>query len=59
MRVVFGLDATQFPGSRLPPDSASLDGFTNNVDRLTVGTGYARGTRGRAGGRPGRRARRC
>ncbi len=44
VRVVFGLDTTQFPGFGLPPDPASLEGFTNNVDRLTVGTEYARGS---------------
>jgi hypothetical protein len=42
--VVFGLDAAQFPGFSLPSDPASLEGFTNNVDRLTVGGDYARGS---------------
>ena len=42
----------------LPPDPSSLDGFTNNVDRLTVGPDYARGVLetggdgGQAGGQP-------
>jgi hypothetical protein len=44
VRVVFGLDRSQFDGFALPPDPASLEGFTNNVDRLTVGTEYARGS---------------
>jgi hypothetical protein len=44
VRVVFGLDGAQFPGFALPPDPASIEGFTNNVDRLTVGTDYARGS---------------
>jgi hypothetical protein len=44
VRAAFGLDATQLKGLALPPDPASLDGFTNNVDRLTVGADYARGT---------------
>jgi hypothetical protein len=44
VRVVFGLDGAQFSGFALPPDPASLEGFTNNVDRLTVGADYARGS---------------
>jgi hypothetical protein len=44
VRVVFGLDKAQFDGFALPPDPASLEGFTNNVDRLTVGSEYARGS---------------
>ena len=44
IRAAFGLDTVQLPSLALPPDPASLDGFTNNVDRLTVGPDYARGT---------------
>ena len=44
VRAAFGLDTMQLRGLALPPDPASLDGFTNNVDRLTVGPDYARGT---------------
>jgi hypothetical protein len=44
VRVVFGLDKMQFSGFALPPDPASLEGFTNNVDRLSVGSDYARGS---------------
>jgi hypothetical protein len=40
VRSVFGL--TAWDGNLLPPDPASLDGFTNNVERLTVGEDYAR-----------------
>ncbi|HEY0711842.1 MAG TPA: DUF1595 domain-containing protein, partial [Polyangia bacterium] len=43
IRSAFGLDTTQWPGPTVPPDPSSLDGFTNNVDRLTVGPEYARG----------------
>jgi hypothetical protein len=43
VRSVFGLDANQWKGLALPPDPASLNGFTNNVERLTVGTEYAKG----------------
>jgi hypothetical protein len=43
VRAVFGFDAAAWQGNSLPPDPASLDGFTNNVDRLTVGEDYARG----------------
>jgi hypothetical protein len=43
IRTAFGLDATQWAGPTVPPDPSSLDGFTNNVDRLTVGPEYARG----------------
>jgi hypothetical protein len=44
IRSAFTLTAQQWPGVNLPPDSGSLDGFTNNVDRLTVGGDYASGT---------------
>jgi hypothetical protein len=44
IRSTFTLDATQWPGVNLPPDASSLDGFTNNVDSLTVGPDYASGT---------------
>jgi hypothetical protein len=43
VRVVFGLTAEQWSGPVVPPDPASLDGFGNNVDRLTVSPDYARG----------------
>jgi len=43
VRAVFGLDRAQWAGNLLPPDPASLDGFTNDVERLTVGEDYARG----------------
>ena len=43
VRAVFGFDAATWQGNTLPPDPASIDGFTNNVDRLTVGEDYARG----------------
>jgi hypothetical protein len=43
IRTVFGLDAKQWPGMNVPPDSGSLDGFTNNVDNLTVSADYAVG----------------
>ena len=42
VRGVFGLD-TEWEGPTVPPDPSSLDGFSNNVDRLTVGPDYARG----------------
>jgi len=44
IRAVLGLDATAWPGVNLPSDAGSLDGFTNNVDSLTVGPDYAKGT---------------
>jgi hypothetical protein len=43
VRGVFGLDAAAWAGPVVPPDPASLDGFGNNVDRLTVSPDYARG----------------
>jgi hypothetical protein len=43
IRATFGLTATQWVGVNVPPDSGSDDGFTNNVDRLTVSPEYARG----------------
>jgi hypothetical protein len=43
VRAVFGFDGATWQGNTLPPDPASIDGFTNNVDRLTVGEDYARG----------------
>ena len=43
VRAAFGLDQTQWAGPVVPPDPSSLDGFSNNVDRLTVGPEYARG----------------
>jgi hypothetical protein len=43
IRTTFNLSATQWPGVNLPSDAASLDGFTNNVDSLTVGPDYASG----------------
>jgi predicted ester cyclase len=43
VRAAFGLDRTQWAGPTVPPDPSSLDGFSNNVDRLTVGPEYARG----------------
>ncbi len=44
IRATFGVDATAWPGVDLPSDAGSLDGFTNNVDSLTVGPDYAKGT---------------
>jgi hypothetical protein len=43
IRSAFALDAKQWVGLNVPPDSGSDDGFTNNVDRLTVSPEYARG----------------
>jgi hypothetical protein len=43
VRTAFGLSVADWKGPIVPPDPASLDGFTNNVDRLTVGPDYARG----------------
>ncbi len=43
VRLAFGFDATKLPALALPPDPASLDGFTNNVDRLSVSGDYAKG----------------
>jgi hypothetical protein len=43
VRSVFGFDAAAWAGPVVPPDPASLDGFGNNVDRLTVSPDYARG----------------
>jgi Protein of unknown function (DUF1592)/Protein of unknown function (DUF1588)/Protein of unknown function (DUF1595)/Protein of unknown function (DUF1587) len=43
IRATFGLTATQWVGLNVPPDAGSEDGFTNNVDRLTVSPEYARG----------------
>jgi len=39
----FGLSETEWAGAAVPADPASADGFTNNVDRLIVDDGYARG----------------
>ncbi len=44
IRATFGLDASAWSGVNLPSDAGSLDGFTNNVDSLTVGPDYAKGT---------------
>ena len=44
VRAVLGVDTTQWTGVNLPSDAGSLDGFTNNVDSLTVGNDYAKGT---------------
>jgi hypothetical protein len=43
VRAAFGLTPADWKGLRLPPDPASLEGFTNNLDRLTVGPDFARG----------------
>jgi Protein of unknown function (DUF1592)/Protein of unknown function (DUF1588)/Protein of unknown function (DUF1595)/Protein of unknown function (DUF1587) len=43
IRAAFGLDANQWSGLTVPPDAGSVDGFTNNVDKLTVGPDYVRG----------------
>jgi hypothetical protein len=43
VRAAFGLDGAKMPVLALPPDPASLDGFTNNIDRLSVSADYARG----------------
>ena len=43
IRAAFGLSSADWKGTTLPPDPASLEGFTNNVDRLTVGPEFARG----------------
>jgi hypothetical protein len=44
LRTTFGLDAAAWAGVNLPSDAGSLDGFTNNVDSLTVSPDYAKGT---------------
>jgi hypothetical protein len=44
VRAIFEVDTAQWPGVNLPSDSGSLDGFTNNVDSLTVGPDYVKGT---------------
>jgi hypothetical protein len=44
IRATFGVDAKQWAGLAVPPDTGSEDGFTNNVDALTVSAEYARGT---------------
>jgi hypothetical protein len=43
IRSTFALDAKQWVGLNVPPDTGSDDGFTNNVDHLTVSADYARG----------------
>jgi len=43
IRTAFGLDAKQWPGLTVPPDTGSEDGFTNNVDKLLVSPDYAKG----------------
>jgi len=43
IRSAFNLNVTQWPGVILPSDPGSADGFTNNVDNLTVGPDYASG----------------
>jgi len=43
VRAVFGLDGNEWAGPALPADPAGRNGFTNNVDRLLVDEGYARG----------------
>jgi hypothetical protein len=43
IRSAFGLDATKWTGLTVPPDPGSKDGFTNNVDQLSVSPDYARG----------------
>jgi hypothetical protein len=43
IRATFGLDAKQWQGLTLPSDAGSDDGFTNNIDQLTVSPEYARG----------------
>lgn len=44
VRASFGFDAAAWQGVNLPSDAGSLDGFTNNVDSLTVGPDYAKGS---------------
>ncbi len=44
VRAAFGLTPADWKGVTLPPDPASLEGFTNNVDRLSVGPEFARGS---------------
>lgn len=44
IRATFSLDAAAWTGVTLPSDAGSLDGFTNNVDSLTVSPDYAKGT---------------
>jgi len=44
IRTIFSLDTAAWPGVTLPSDAGSLDGFTNNVDSLTVGPDYVQGT---------------
>jgi hypothetical protein len=43
IRTTFGLDAKQWVGLAVPPDTGSEDGFTNNVDFLNVSADYAKG----------------
>ncbi|AKF09674.1 DUF1592 domain-containing protein [Sandaracinus amylolyticus] len=41
IRTVFSLDASAWSGPTTPPDAASGDGFTGDVDRLRVNETYA------------------
>lgn len=43
VRAAFGVDVAAWSGLMLPSDAGSHDGFTNNVDSLTVGNDYAKG----------------
>jgi hypothetical protein len=42
LRAAFGLDEAAWAGPSFVPDPASSDGFTNNIDRLSVGDEYAK-----------------
>jgi len=41
VRDAFGLSATDYRGSSLPPDPAGRNGFNNNADRLAIDGEYA------------------
>jgi hypothetical protein len=41
IRATFGFDTKTWTGLTVPPDPASPDGFTNDVDRLIVSSEYA------------------
>jgi hypothetical protein len=41
VRAAFGFDAATYAGSELPPDTAAVNGMTNQADLLVVGDGVA------------------
>jgi hypothetical protein len=41
VRATFGFDAATYAGSDLPPDTAAVNGMTNQADLLVVGDGVA------------------